>query len=236
MSTYRAVHIGPSGCRYANRLLPGGTAKNRPLTVDFGRRWSISTVSGRLREKSTIGSRLREKKGRRRRGKEEKRREEENLAPSSPAHRRRPRPRIVAARMPSQGERPRLLFLPHEETECLPADKASYRAVRTGSLVDRYVDRPLPGVLNVTLMYVRVFRVLFILCTTTSGLALGSEGLSTGQEDTKAGTLEEYAHYCHSSCHEESGAQRRLCSCGIEAHDPDSDALIIAKSGDFESY
>ncbi|RZR84292.1 hypothetical protein BHM03_00011076 [Ensete ventricosum] len=84
-------------------------------------------------------------------------------------------------------------------------------------------------------MYVRVFRVLFILCTTTSGLALGSEGLSTGQEDTKAGTLEEYAHYCHSSCHEESGAQRRLCSCGIEAHDPDSDALIIAKSGDFES-
>ncbi|RWW39045.1 hypothetical protein BHE74_00055662 [Ensete ventricosum] len=66
--------------------------------------------------------------------------------------------------------------------------------------------------------------------------SLGSEGLSTGQEDTKAGTLEEYAHYCHSSCHEESGAQRRLCSCGIEAHDPDSDALIIAKSGDFESY
>ncbi|RWW12497.1 hypothetical protein GW17_00023832 [Ensete ventricosum] len=45
------------------------------------------------------------------------------------------------------------------------------------------------------LMYVRIFQVLFILCTASSGLAviqltetkLGSKGLSTGQEDVEAG-------------------------------------------------
>ncbi|RZS28790.1 hypothetical protein BHM03_00062435, partial [Ensete ventricosum] len=30
----RAVHIGPPGYRYADRPLPGGSVKNRPLAVD----------------------------------------------------------------------------------------------------------------------------------------------------------------------------------------------------------
>ncbi|RWW35704.1 hypothetical protein BHE74_00059327, partial [Ensete ventricosum] len=55
--SYRAICTSPPSYRYADRPLPGGTAK-----ID---RWrSISTVDGRLREK----------KGRRRRGKEERRR------------------------------------------------------------------------------------------------------------------------------------------------------------------
>ncbi|RRT57591.1 hypothetical protein B296_00026519 [Ensete ventricosum] len=41
---------------------------------------------------------------------------------------------------------------------------------------------------------------------------------------------------CHSSCHEENGAQQRLCWCGIEAQDLDNDAPTSAKSVDFESY
>ncbi|RRT35670.1 hypothetical protein B296_00023915, partial [Ensete ventricosum] len=45
---------------YADRLLPGGTAK-------IDRQWSISIIGDRLREKSTADGRLREKKGRRRR-------------------------------------------------------------------------------------------------------------------------------------------------------------------------
>ncbi|RWW08057.1 hypothetical protein GW17_00028528 [Ensete ventricosum] len=36
--------------------------------VDFHRRWSISAVCGRFKEKSTVGGRLRKKKERRRRG------------------------------------------------------------------------------------------------------------------------------------------------------------------------
>ena len=31
---------------------------------------------------------------------------------------------------------------------------------------------------------------------------LGSEGLSTGQEDVEATTLENIPQYCHLSCHE----------------------------------
>ncbi|RRT38112.1 hypothetical protein B296_00037982 [Ensete ventricosum] len=50
----------------------------RPSTVDFRRRWSISVVCGRFKEKSIVGGRLRKKKERRRRGKEE---EEKYLAP-----------------------------------------------------------------------------------------------------------------------------------------------------------
>ncbi|RRT51217.1 hypothetical protein BHM03_00020161 [Ensete ventricosum] len=55
----------------------------RSLTVDFRRRWSISAVCGRFKEKSTVGSRLRKKKERRRRRKEEEEEEEEEkyLAP-----------------------------------------------------------------------------------------------------------------------------------------------------------
>ncbi|RZS18541.1 hypothetical protein BHM03_00050833 [Ensete ventricosum] len=73
------------------------TARYRVVPSKIDRRQSISTIDGRLREKSIIDGRLRKKKGRR--GKEEKRREE-----SLP---RRPRSRV--------------LFLPCEETERLPA-------------------------------------------------------------------------------------------------------------------
>ncbi|RRT68945.1 hypothetical protein B296_00026843, partial [Ensete ventricosum] len=41
---------------------------------------------------------------------------------------------------------------------------------------------------------------------------------------------------CHSSCHEESGAHRRMCWWGMETHDPDNGAPISVKSGDVESY
>ncbi|RWW30044.1 hypothetical protein GW17_00005392, partial [Ensete ventricosum] len=37
----RAVHTGPPGYRYADRSLPDGFVKNRPSTVDFGRRRPI---------------------------------------------------------------------------------------------------------------------------------------------------------------------------------------------------
>ncbi|RWV79398.1 hypothetical protein GW17_00059474 [Ensete ventricosum] len=74
---YRPVHTGPAADRYADRPLPGGTAK-------IGRRQSISAVCGRFKEKSTVGGRLRKKKERRRRGKEEEEEEEEKyLAPRS---------------------------------------------------------------------------------------------------------------------------------------------------------
>ncbi|RRT38869.1 hypothetical protein B296_00033937, partial [Ensete ventricosum] len=88
-----AVRIGPPGYQYADRLLPGGTAK-------IDRRRLISAVGGRLREK----------KGRRRRGKEEKRRGEERRIPHFPAL-------SLLARCP----RPQATLLPCEETKRLPA-------------------------------------------------------------------------------------------------------------------
>ncbi|RWW20262.1 hypothetical protein GW17_00015638 [Ensete ventricosum] len=92
---YRPVRTGPAADWYADRSLPGGTAK-------IGRWRSILAVGGRLREKSIVGSRLRKKKGRERRGKEERRRRGEEV----------PRPRTLAAR----GR----LFSLREETEHLP--------------------------------------------------------------------------------------------------------------------
>ncbi|RZR81433.1 hypothetical protein BHM03_00007652, partial [Ensete ventricosum] len=94
-SLYRPVRTGPAADWYADRPLPGGTAK-------IGRWRSILAVGGRLREKSIVGSRLRKKKGRERRGKEERRRRGEEV----------PRPRTLAAR----GR----LFSLREETEHLP--------------------------------------------------------------------------------------------------------------------
>ncbi|RZR82655.1 hypothetical protein BHM03_00009109 [Ensete ventricosum] len=73
----------------------------RSSTVDFRRRWSISAVCGRFKEKSIVGGRLRKKKERRRRGKEEE--EEKYLA--SPQ--RRVRPGVACAPSPSAG-----FFLP----------------------------------------------------------------------------------------------------------------------------
>ncbi|RWV94129.1 hypothetical protein GW17_00043369 [Ensete ventricosum] len=81
---------GPSGYRYADRPLPGGSAKIRPSAIDFGRRRSISAGDGRLKKKSTIGGRLREKSivGGQLRKKKRKRRNKKK--------RRIPRPRAVA--------------------------------------------------------------------------------------------------------------------------------------------
>ncbi|RWW49387.1 hypothetical protein BHE74_00044461 [Ensete ventricosum] len=125
-----AVHIGPTGYRYTNHPLSGGTIKNRPLAVDFGHRWSIegeidrrqsiSTVGSRLREKLTVGDRLREKKGRR--GKEE---EEKKSYPHAVLA---TRGSFARCRRP----RPRALFLPRKEMERLPAQgERSRRPVYT---------------------------------------------------------------------------------------------------------
>ncbi|RZR82407.1 hypothetical protein BHM03_00008815, partial [Ensete ventricosum] len=109
----RAVHTGPPGYRYADRLRSisavGGRSKKKSIVDDRSKKKSI--VGSRLREKLTVGSRLRKKKGRRR-GKEKKRRGEERI----------PRSHAVLACPPSlPAGRPQPLFLPREETECLPA-------------------------------------------------------------------------------------------------------------------
>ncbi|RWW38944.1 hypothetical protein BHE74_00055770, partial [Ensete ventricosum] len=108
--------------RYGRYLLVRQVASTRtvryravPLKID--RRWSISAVSGQLREKSTadgrlrekltVGDRLSEKKGRRRRrGKEEKKKRGEEprsrvVACGSPAPARRRRPWVASACAPS---------------------------------------------------------------------------------------------------------------------------------------
>ncbi|RRT61385.1 hypothetical protein B296_00021970, partial [Ensete ventricosum] len=57
-----------TSCYRAVPLRSAVNSRFRPSTVDFRRRWSISAVCGRFKEKSTVGGRLREKKDRRRRG------------------------------------------------------------------------------------------------------------------------------------------------------------------------
>ncbi|RZS07928.1 hypothetical protein BHM03_00038845 [Ensete ventricosum] len=67
ISTYRAVHIGSSGCRYVDYLLSSGTVKNRSSAVDFGRRRSIEGEIGSIEgEKGKKKKRKRRKKKRRR--------------------------------------------------------------------------------------------------------------------------------------------------------------------------
>ncbi|RWW60952.1 hypothetical protein BHE74_00032018 [Ensete ventricosum] len=121
----RAVHTGPPGYRYADRPLPGGSVKNRPAAVDFGRRrlilkeidrrWSIEEEKGKKRKRKKEGG------------------NKEYLAsavlarlPSPPAGRLRA---IAARGSPARRRRPRLLFLPREETYrgdryalCIPPD------------------------------------------------------------------------------------------------------------------
>ncbi|RWW35642.1 hypothetical protein BHE74_00059406, partial [Ensete ventricosum] len=117
--------------RYADRPLPGSSAKNQSSAIDFGRRRSISAVGGRLKKKSTIGDRfereidrrrsIEEEKGKKKR-KRKKKEKKEYLAraPSLPACRRRPRV-AYAPSPPADRPRPWPLFLPREETERLPA-------------------------------------------------------------------------------------------------------------------
>ncbi|RWW87750.1 hypothetical protein BHE74_00003401 [Ensete ventricosum] len=93
-----AVHTCPSGYRYADRLLPGGSAKNRPSTVDFDRRRPIEEEIDRRQsiEREIDRRRLiEEEKGKKKRKRRKKKR------------------RIPRLRRGS-------LFLPREETECLP--------------------------------------------------------------------------------------------------------------------
>ncbi|RZS17883.1 hypothetical protein BHM03_00050088 [Ensete ventricosum] len=127
----RAVHIGPPRYRYADRPLPGGSVKNRPSTVDFGRRWPILKEIDRRRSiEEEKGKKKRKRKKKKKRG-----RKNTSLAfvlarlPSRPAGRLRAvvaRWTPAAAFSPARGDatrgrRPWSLFLPREETERLPA-------------------------------------------------------------------------------------------------------------------
>ncbi|RWW34965.1 hypothetical protein GW17_00000237 [Ensete ventricosum] len=95
------------------------TTRYRAVPSKIDRRRSISAVDDRLKKKSTVGGRLRKK-----REEEEKKKKEEGKkeylarAPSSPACRRRPRPRP--------------LLLPRKETEHLPTRGDRSRRPRDG--------------------------------------------------------------------------------------------------------
>ncbi|RZR94754.1 hypothetical protein BHM03_00023532 [Ensete ventricosum] len=84
----RAVCTGPPGYLYADRLLPGGTAKNRSSTVDFNRRQSIEGEIDRRR--SIEGEKGKKKKKKKRKRRKKRRRGEEERIP-----------RAVLARLPS---------------------------------------------------------------------------------------------------------------------------------------
>ncbi|RZR99163.1 hypothetical protein BHM03_00028663 [Ensete ventricosum] len=83
-----AVHTGPPGYRYADRPLPGGSVKNRPSAVDFGRRRPIEEEIDRRR---SIEEEKGKKKRKRKKEKEEGKKEYLARAPSLPACCRRPR-------------------------------------------------------------------------------------------------------------------------------------------------
>ncbi|RWW55701.1 hypothetical protein BHE74_00037667, partial [Ensete ventricosum] len=100
----RAVHTGPPSYRYADRLLPGGTAKNRPSTVDFGRRRSIEKAIDRRR--SIEEEKEKEEEEEKKKKEEEKKEYRAVLArtPSLPAGRSRA---VAAFRLRTRGERSR---------------------------------------------------------------------------------------------------------------------------------
>ncbi|RWW02418.1 hypothetical protein GW17_00034495 [Ensete ventricosum] len=91
----------PVGCRNADRPLPGGTAKNRPSTVDFNRR---RPIEGEIDRQRLIEGEGKKKKKRKRRKKEKRRKE---IIPSaralSPPVRYR-RPRVASTFSPTQGD------------------------------------------------------------------------------------------------------------------------------------
>ncbi|RWW05402.1 hypothetical protein GW17_00031324 [Ensete ventricosum] len=123
----RAVHTGPLGCRYVDRLLPGGSAKNRPSTVDFGRRGSIE---GEIDRGRSIEREKGKKKKKRKRRKKEKRRKK-NLAPTHG-----PCSCIVAARWPPAPARrrcPRALFLLCGEKDRSDKQGSPFRSVPPGN-------------------------------------------------------------------------------------------------------
>ncbi|RWW02918.1 hypothetical protein GW17_00033968 [Ensete ventricosum] len=105
----RAVHtvrqvISTRTARY--RVVPSKIDRRRPIEEEIDRRRSIEREIDRRRS-------IKEEKGKKKR-KRKKRRGEERI----------PRPHAVLARLqssPAGQPRPRLLFLPHEETERLPS-------------------------------------------------------------------------------------------------------------------
>ncbi|RRT40954.1 hypothetical protein B296_00058177, partial [Ensete ventricosum] len=93
--------------RYANRPLPGDTAK-------IDRRQSISAVDGRLKDKSTVGGRLNEKStvGGRLRKKREEEEEEEEKKKEEEEKKRRRRKKKRKSTSPARPCRLRATFLP----------------------------------------------------------------------------------------------------------------------------
>ena len=65
---------------------------------------------------------------------------------------------------------------------------------------------------------------------------MGLEGLSTGQEDAEAGTLEEYAIVLPFKLLGRKRCIAEIVLVGAKAQDLDNGALIAAKSVDFGSY
>ncbi|RWV78153.1 hypothetical protein GW17_00060924 [Ensete ventricosum] len=88
----------PFRCRYADRLLPDVSAKNRPSMVDFGHRRSIE---GEIDHRRLIKGEKGKKKKRKRRKKEK--RSTYFPAPFSSVRRRRPRVASARAPLPSTG-------------------------------------------------------------------------------------------------------------------------------------
>ncbi|RWW82304.1 hypothetical protein BHE74_00009241 [Ensete ventricosum] len=127
----RAVHTGPPGYRYTDRPLPGGSVKNRPSAIDFGRRWPIKEEIERRRS-------IKEEKGkkkRKRKRKEEGKKEYLARAPSSPPYRHRPR--VTRGRSHFFSCVRRRSISPRRE-------KDRGDVVHTGPSGYRYTDRPLP--------------------------------------------------------------------------------------------
>ncbi|RRT73477.1 hypothetical protein B296_00001184 [Ensete ventricosum] len=119
---YRLVHTGSAADWYADRPLPGGTAK-------IDRRRSISAVDGRLKEKSIVGGRLNKKSivGGRLRKKREEEKEEEEKKKEEEEKKKKEEEEKYLARVPSPSAgRPLAvtargrLFSPRGETERLP--------------------------------------------------------------------------------------------------------------------
>ncbi|RWV97040.1 hypothetical protein GW17_00040203 [Ensete ventricosum] len=103
----RVVHTRPSGCRYTDHPLPGGSAKNRSSAVDFGHRRSIE---GEIDRQQSIEGEKGKKKKRKRRKKKKTPRHPRRcavVARGLPTPARRCRPWVVGDFSPARGERSR---------------------------------------------------------------------------------------------------------------------------------
>ncbi|RWW33556.1 hypothetical protein GW17_00001717 [Ensete ventricosum] len=141
---------GTRTARY--RAVPSKIDRRRPIEKEIDRRRSIEREIDRRRL-------IEEKKGKKKKRKrKKKKRRRKNTSPAChrrprlPARRRRPRVAVAARGSPARGRRPRIaytrsppagrpwpLFLPREETECLPARGDRSRRLHTaryGSCTD----------------------------------------------------------------------------------------------------